>query len=158
MPRHAATPAEIPSRDTLLSMSGLAFMEGMRDGALPLPPIGKTLNFHVKTVEPGRVTFIGTPLFGHANPIGALHGGWYGSILDSALGCAVMTIVPQGRWYTTLEYKVNITRALPLGIEAIATGTVDHAGRSTATARADLRGVADGKLYATGTTTCIILT
>ncbi len=155
--RHATDQADIPSRDTLLSMSGLAFMQAMRDGTIVHPPIAKLMNFHLLSVEKGRVRFIGTPEFAQANPMGALHGGWYGTILDSALGCAVMTTVPQGRWYTTLEYKVNITRALPMGMEAIAEGIVDHAGRSTATARAELRGAADGKLYASGTTTCIIL-
>ncbi len=87
-----------------------------------------------------------------------MHGGWYGTLLDSALGCAVMTAVPKGSWYTTLEYKVNLTRAMPLGMEAEVIGTLDHAGRSTAVAHAVMRGVQDGRVYATGSTTCIILT
>lgn len=154
--RHADSEADLPSREVLLSMSGLAFMQAMLDGQVVHPPVARLMNFHLISVEPGCVRFIGTPGFAQGNPMGALHGGWYGTILDSALGCAVMTTVPQGRWYTTLEYKVNITRALPLGKQAVATGTVDHAGRSTATARAELR-AEDGRLYATGTTTCIIL-
>ena len=156
-PIHARTPAEFPSRATLLSMSGLAFMPGMLAGRLPHPGISRLLNYRLTGVEPGRVTFAGAALIEHTNPVGAVHGGWFGTVLDSALGCAVMTCVPQGRWYTTLEYKINITRALALDTEVIAEGLVDHAGRTTAVAHASIRGATDGKLYATGTTTCIIL-
>ena len=156
-PSYAETPADIPDRKTLLSMSGLEFMQAMLAGRLPHPGISRPLNYHLTAVEPGRVAFCGTARFDHTNPVGAVHGGWYGTLLDSALGCAVMTAVPRGRWYTTLEYKVNLTRALPLGMEVIAEGIVDHAGKTTAVAHATIRGKEDGRLYASGTTTCIIL-
>ena len=156
-PFFAQTPDDTPSRTALLSMSGLEFMQATLEGRLPHAAIAALINAQLHSVEPGRVAFRATPGFAHTNPVGAVHGGWYGTLLDSALGCAVMTAVPKGRWYTTLEYKVNITRALPLDTEVIATGILDHAGRSTATANASIRGAADGKLYATGTTTCIIL-
>ena len=73
------------------------------------------------------------------------------------MACAVMTIVPKGSYYTTLEYKVNIVRSIPIGMQVRATGTVQHAGRSTGVSVGELRGVEDGKLYATGSTTCIIM-
>ena len=108
-------------------------------------------------MEEGRVVFSGAPLFGALNPSGAVHGGWYGALLDSALGCVVMTKVPRGSVYTTLEYKVNIIRALPLETEVLCEAVIDHTGRSTGVAHADIRGRADGRLYATGSTTCIIM-
>ncbi len=156
-PRHAETPADIPSRDTLLSMSGLEFMEGMLAGRLPHPAISRLLGYRLVEVSPRRAVFRGMAQFDHTNPVGGVHGGWYGTVLDSAMGCAVMTTVPRGRWYTTLEYKVNILRALPLGVPVLATGTLDHAGRTTAVARGEIRGAGDGRLYASGSTTCIIL-
>ena len=67
-----------------------------------------------------------------------------------------MTTVPKGAVYTTLEYKINIVRAIPVGTPVIATGVVDHAGRSTGVATGRIEGV-DGKLYATGSTTCLIM-
>ena len=73
------------------------------------------------------------------------------------MACAVMTKVPQGSVYTTLEYKVNIIRPIPLGLEILAEGIASHAGRSTGVAEGTIRGVEDGKLYATGSTTCIIM-
>lgn len=158
MPQYTAQgPGDLASRDTLLSQSGLDFMQAMLDGTLPLPPIAGLFGFRLHSVAPGRVAFRGTPRFDACNPMGGVHGGWYGTILDSALGCAVMTTVPRGRFYTTLEYKVNVTRALPVGTEAEALSWVTHAGRTTAVASAELRGVADQTLYATGSTTCIIM-
>lgn len=153
----AQSPEDLASRDTLLSLSGLEFMQGIAEGRLPHPAISGLLNYRVHSVAEGRVAFRGVAEFAHTNPVGAVHGGWYGTMLDSAMGCAVMTVVPKGRVYTTLEYKVNITRALPLGMEVEALAVVSHAGRSTAVATAEIRGVDDGKLYATGSTTCIIM-
>lgn len=156
-PRFAQGPEDLLPRADLLAMSGLDYMQGMLAGRLPHPGIARIMGYALDSVAPGRVVFRGAAGFAHTNPFGAVHGGWYGTLLDSALGCAVMTCVPQGHWYTTLEYKVNLTRALPLGTEVLAEGIVDHAGRSTAVARAEIRGAEDGRLYATGTTTCIIL-
>ena len=153
----ARSPADLPDQATVLSMSGLDFMRGILEGRVPGPPIGQTLNYRLHSVDEGRVVFRGTPEFGATNPMGTVHGGWYGTLLDSAMACAVMTTVPKGSVYTTLEYKINITRPLPLGAEIECIGVVDHAGRSTGVAHGEIRGLADGKLYATGSTTCIIM-
>ncbi|MEM8553544.1 MAG: PaaI family thioesterase [Pseudomonadota bacterium] len=114
------------------------------------------MNLRLVGVELGRVTFAGIPEQRHANPVGHVHGGWYGTLLDSAMGCAVQTRLPAGRGYTTLEFKVNITRPVPVGMEVEAVAECQHAGRSTAVARGEVRGVGDGKLYATGSTTCFV--
>ena len=153
----AQTPDDLATRDTILSMSGLDFMRAIRDGRLPQPPIGRVLDYAVTEVEDGRVVFAGTPGLNHVNPMGGVHGGWYGTLLDSAMACAVMTKVPKGSVYTTLEYKVNVVRALPVGMPVEAVGTVLHAGRTTGVATGELRGAQDGRLYATGSTTCIIM-
>lgn len=153
----ATTPEQFPDRAKLAAMSGLEFIEAIRDGHLPGAPIAGILNFRIHTVAMGEVTFRGTPAFDHFNPMGMVHGGWYGTLLDSAMGCAVATTLPRGRWYTTLEYKINITRALPAGMLVDCTARVSHAGRSTGVAEGWVRGVEDGKLYATGSTTCIIM-
>ena len=157
MPDHATSLDDLPDMTALLSRSGLDFMREMIAGTLPGPPIGATLGFHPVVAEPGCVVFEGTPSFAALNPMRGVHGGWYGAILDSCMGCAVMTELARGEIYTTLEFKTNITRALPLGQTVRAIGTVQHRGRSTGVATGELRGVEDGKLYATGSTTCIIL-
>ncbi len=158
MQTRALSPADLPSQDTILSMSGLEFMQGILTGAVPGPPIGMTMGYALHKVADGEVTFRGTPEFNVTNPMGTVHGGWYGTLLDSAMACAVMTKVPRGAVYTTLEYKINITRAIPLGMTIDCSGKIEHAGRSTGVATGEIRGVDDGKLYATGSTTCIIMT
>lgn len=154
---YATDASGLASREELLSLSGLAFMEAMRDGRLPHPPISRGLNYRLDIVEDGRVVFRGTPEFDHTNPMGTVHGGWYGTLLDSAMACAVMTKVPKGSVYTTLEYKVNIVRPIPVGMTVLAEGRVSHGGRSTGVAEGTIRGAEDGTLYATGSTTCLIM-
>lgn len=155
--RIAQEPGDLLTRDQLLAMSGLEFMQAMLADRVAHAALSGLLNYRLHSVEVGRVAFRGTPEFTHTNPFGGVHGGWYGTLLDSALGCAVMTRVPRGQWYTTLEYKVNLTRAIPLGTEIEAAATVRHSGRTTAVAEGEIRGVADGRLYATGSTTCLIM-
>ncbi len=159
MPQHHyATSIEgLPTREQMLSMSGLDFMQGILNGTLAAPPISQTLGYRVDHVEDGRVIFRGTPEFLTMNPIGTVHGGWYGTLLDSCMACAVMTKVPRGSAYTTLEYKVNITRSIPIGAEIVAEGIVSHAGRTTGVAEGTIRDPETGKLYATGSTTCLIM-
>jgi len=149
--------SELPAQTQLMSMSGLEFMLGMLKGNIERPPISVGLNYRLCEVSDGHVVFSGTPLAEHTNPMGSVHGGWYGTLLDSCMGCAVMTKMPKGSFYTTLEYKVNITRAIPLGTQVNAVGEVQHAGRTTAVANSELRGADDGRLYATGSTTCLIM-
>ena len=153
----AESPDQIPSRDELLAMSGMDFMQGMLRGEISRPPISGLLNYALHSVEEGRVAFRGTPEFAHTNPMGSVHGGWYGTLLDSAMSCAVMTVTPKGSVYTTLEYKINIMGAGPLGRESEAVGILGHAGRSRGIATDELRDLETGRLYANGTATCIIM-
>ena len=149
--------SELLSTELILQKSGLALMQDMLAGKLPAPPISRVLGYHLHAIEDGRAVFRGAPSFDTTNPMGTVHGGWYGTVLDSAMACAVMTKVPRGSLYTTLEYKINIIRSIPLDMEIDCVGLIDHAGRSTAVASGEIRGCKDGRLYATGSTTCIIM-
>ncbi|PZO12268.1 MAG: aromatic compound catabolic protein [Burkholderiales bacterium] len=145
-----ATPADIAG------LTGLQQMQAMLDGRLPYPHIAHTLDFSLVEVGEGRAVFQGQPQLKHYNPLGSVHGGWYATLLDSALGCAVHTMMPVGRAYTTAELGVNIVRAASHKSGPLrAIGTVLHAGRQLATAEARIVG-ADGKLYAHATTTCLV--
>ena len=137
-------------------MSGLEVMQAMLLGELCYPPIAKTLDFMLLEVGPGRAVFQGTPGPAHRNPMGGIHGGWYATVLDSALGCAVHTMMPPGRGYTTAELSVNLVRAIGAKAPRVrAEGKVLHCGRQLATAEARLYGP-DGLLYAHATTTCLV--
>jgi uncharacterized protein (TIGR00369 family) len=128
----------------------------MLNGELPYAAIAQTLDFLLIEVSEGKAVFQGSPGPAHFNPMGTVHGGWFATLLDSALGCAVHTLMPEGRGYTTAELGVNIVRALTPGAQRVrAEGTVLHCGRQLATAEARLVGP-DGKLYAHATTTCLV--
>ena len=149
---------DVLSMEEILEISGLDIMEGILKGIYPAAPIANILNYKVHAVEKGRVVFRGTPNLESRNPMGTLHGGWYGTILDSAMACAVMTTLPAGKIQTTLEFKVNIIRSIPIGVTVDALGTVEHSGKSTGVAVGSLVDVKSGKLYASSSTTCIIMT
>lgn len=136
--------------------SGLEVMQAMLRGELPYPPIARTLKFQLVDVSEGRAVFQGAPGPEHLNPMGGVHGGWYATLLDSALGCAVHTMMPAGRAYTTAELSVNLVKAIGSKVQRVrAEGKVVHCGRQLATAEARLVGP-DGTLYAHATTTCLV--
>ena len=122
--------------------------QAMIAGELPAPPISQTLDFILPRPSTGRATFQGRPGLRHYNPMGTVHGGWFATLLDSALGCAVQSILPAGKAYTTAELKVNIVRPLTDKVPLVrAEANVIHGGGRMATAEGRLTGP-DGKLYA----------
>jgi uncharacterized protein (TIGR00369 family) len=146
----------VATPDQVAGMSGLQMLQAMLAGRLPYPPIARTLDFQLIEAEDGRAVFQGTPGPAHLNPMGGIHGGWYATLLDSALGCAVHSKMPPARGYTTAELSVNIVRAIgPKAPRVRAEGKVLHAGRQLATAEGRLYGP-DGTLYAHATTTCLV--
>ncbi len=137
-------------------LSGLQALQAMLSGALPFAPIFETMDFTLVEVEFGHAVFQGRPLRRHYNPLGSVHGGWFATLLDSALGCAVHSTLPVGKAYTTAELKINIVRPLTDQVPLVrAEGRVIHDGRRMATADGRLYGP-DAKLYAHASTTCFI--
>jgi uncharacterized protein (TIGR00369 family) len=142
--------------DQIAGKNGLELMQALLHGDIPYASIAKTLDFMMVEASAGRCIFQGTPGPAHFNPMGGIHGGWYATLLDSALGCAVHTMMPPGRGYTTAELGVNIVKAIPSKVSRVrAEGKVIHCGRQLATAEARLFGP-DGTLYAHATTTCLV--
>jgi uncharacterized protein (TIGR00369 family) len=139
------------------SMSGIDFLRGMRDGSIQAAPIQELIGMKLVEVEPGHAVWEVMPAEQHYNPIGVVHAGVAATLLDSAMACAVHSTIPLGKGYTTLEFKINLVRAVTIKSGVLrATGKVVHGGKSTATAEGRLED-AEGKLYAHGTTTCLIL-
>lgn len=137
-------------------LSGLEYLQKIVSGELPRPPISALMNFSISELSEGRAVFTVEPAEYHYNPIGVVHGGLAATLLDSAMGCAIHSMLPAGVGYTTLEIKVNYIR--PMTAE---TGTlrceaqIIHVGGRTATAEGRVVDES-GKLYAHATTTCII--
>ena len=142
--------------EQITSRSGPEILEAMMSGALPYPPMSETMNMALLEVGNGRAVFQGIPLLQHYNPLGTVHGGWFATLLDSALGCAVQTTLPAGRSYTTAELSVNIVRPATQKTGPLrAVAKIVHAGRQLATAEARIEDE-KGKLYAHATTTCVV--
>lgn len=144
-----AEPAQIKG------LSGLQTLRLMLQGQLPFASIAQTLDYMLLSVSSGEAVFQGSPSAGHLNPMGTVHGGWYGTLLDSAMGCAVHTTMPAGRGYTTAEYSINLVRGVKVGGVYRTIGKVLHVGKQLATAEGRIVD-AEGKLYAHATTTCLV--
>ncbi len=139
------------------ALAGIDYMKEMIAGRIAPPPIMALLGYRLTQVGEGLAVFECEPAEQHYNPIGVVHGGLAMTLLDSAMGCCVHTRLPAGTGYTTLEVKINLVRAIVAKTGTVrATGKVIQFGSKTATAEARLEDAA-GKLYAHGTTTCIIL-
>jgi len=137
-------------------LSGMEYLQKIVSGELPPPPIGILMNFRISELSEGHAVFTVEPAEYHYNPIGAVHGGVAATLLDSAMGCAVHSTLPAGVSYTTLEIKVNYIRPMTAETGCVrCEADIIHVGRRTATAEARIVDE-KGKLYAHGTTTCII--
>lgn len=147
-------PQEI-ARD-LRTMSGMDFLTRLIASGARVP-IATTLGFQLVEVSEGRAVFTAEAGPWCYNPIGTVHGGWYGAVLDAPLGVALHTLLPAGVAYTTLEYKVNLVRAVkPDTGPLTASSRVVHKGRTTAVTEARLEDAA-GVLYAYASATQLIL-
>ncbi len=145
------------SAGLVLTMPGLEFLRRIRDGEIPNPPIADALDYWLTVVEPGFVVFEIEPKEFHYNPIGTVHGGVALTLMDSAMSCAVQTMLPAGTGYTTLEVKLNFVRGVTAKTGRMrAEGKIVHSGARTAIAEGRFVDQ-DGKLYAHATTTCFIL-
>lgn len=148
----------VPSAAAGATMSGLDYMNAIRAGEIPPPPIAVTMRMGPEEISEGRAAFVGQPGEEHYNPIGLVHGGYASTLLDSAMGCAVHTTLPAGTAYTTQAIEVKLLRPITRDTGAVrAVADVVHRGRRQATAEARLLAVGSGKLLATATSTCLIL-
>ncbi|MCA0242234.1 MAG: PaaI family thioesterase [Proteobacteria bacterium] len=148
--------AGVEPRRTAFGRSGMDMFQAIFAGELPPPPINDAADILAIHIEPGIAVFQGRPRRRFYNPMGIVHGGWFATLLDSAVGCAVHSMLPADKGFTTLELKVNMLRALSEQVRLVrAEGKLIHAGRQVAVAEGRIVGP-DGKLYAHATTTCLI--
>lgn len=140
------------------TMTGMEVMQAVMHGILPNGPMAATCGYMIVALAPGEATLQGNPTESVMNVQGSVHGGWFATILDGAVGNAIHTLLPAGTGYTTLDLSVKMTRAIvpSPGARVRAIGKVIQVGRKIATAEGRIVGP-DGKLYAHATTTCLIL-
>ena len=154
--RRLMLPHGVTPLDDVRPRTGLELIQGMLQGHTRPTPFSKLLDFLLVEASSGQVAFQGAPQVDFFNPMGTVHGGWFATLLDSAMGCAVHTLLPAGRGYTTSGLTVNLVKALTPKVQRVrALGKVLHGGRQMASAQASLVGP-DGTLYAHATCTCLI--
>src|SRR3984957_2180193 len=148
---YGVTPTEV-----MAAMPGIDFVRAIFAGKLPTPPIMQTVEPYDHTAEPGVVTFQSIPGFRHYNPIGSVHGGYAATLLDSAMGLAVHTMLPAGTGYTTLEFKISFIKGMTEDTGPVRSeGRTLNVGRRTAAAEARITDT-EGRLLAHATTTCLV--
>jgi uncharacterized protein (TIGR00369 family) len=149
--------AGVATPEQAAGKTGLEKLQAQLRGDAPHPHMSDTMDFFMVSIVFGEAVFQGTPQVKHYNPMGGVHGGWYATIMDSAFGCAVISTLEVGYGFTTAELSLNIVRGANASTGPLrAIGKVLHSGRQLATAEAKIVD-ASGKLYAHGTTTCLIL-
>ena len=143
--------------ETRRGLTGLEYFQRVLAGEFPAPAMLQLMGIRLVEVDKGRVVFAATAEERFYNGTGVAHGGFAATLLDTALGCAINTTTPPGKRFTTLELKVNLTRALTIEAgEVRCEGVAIHVGSRTATAEARIVD-RNGKLYAHASTTCIVV-
>ena len=137
-------------------LTGLEIMQRMIAGRLPRPPISVAMDFDLLAAAAGSALFAGTPGARFLNPYGTVHGGYVATLMDSAMTCAVQTTVGAGFGVTTVEFKVNFVKPIPVDVGRLrAVASAIHSGKRLGTAEGKLWDDRD-VLYAHGTTTCMV--
>lgn len=145
-----------PGVAVMPTLSGLDYLRAMIDGVLPPPPIARLMDMTLVDAAPGTATFVCEPDESHYNPIGTVHGGLVCTLLDSVLGCAVQTTLPQGQGYTSIEIKVNYLRPVLADSGPLTcVGTVTKPGNRVAFADGVVTD-ASGKVVATATGSLLV--
>jgi uncharacterized protein (TIGR00369 family) len=144
------------SADRQKEMSGLEFVQGLADGTLLLNMMAQTLGYDIAEAEAGRVVVTADPREVHLNPAGTVHGGLAATMLDSAMGLAIQSVLDRGVGSTTLEFKMSFLRPITPKTGPIrAEGIVISRGRRVGTAEGRVTD-REGRLLVHGTTTCLI--
>ena len=129
-----------PVAKVAAGMSGLEFMRAIRDGIVPEPPMARLINFRMRIAEPGRIVMELEPHESLENTVGLLHGATAAALVDTAMGCAVTTMLPAGQASVTLDLKLTYLRPLSVQSGTIAAeGKVIKLGRQTSYAEGFVR-------------------
>lgn len=139
-----------------MQMSGLEYLQAIQRQQLPAPPIASLMGYDLTEVGHGRVVFVVSPDECHYNPLGVVHGGLLATVMDSAMACAIHTMLARGEGSTTIELHINYVRPVTTQTGLLrCEGEVIHRGGRIATAQGRVFDQS-GLLYAHGTTTCLI--
>jgi uncharacterized protein (TIGR00369 family) len=142
-----------PAAKAAAGMTGMEAMRAIRDGVLPPPPMARLIGFQMRVVEEGRIVMELEPHESLENTIGLLHGATAAALLDTAMGCAISTMLPAGQGAVTLDLKLTYLRPLSVKSGKIsAEGKIIKLGRQTSYTEGFVRdGAGNLAVHATAT-------
>jgi uncharacterized protein (TIGR00369 family) len=142
-----------PAAKAAAGMTGMEAMCAIRDGLLPEPPMARLIDFRLRVAEPGRIVMELEPHESLENTIGLLHGATAAALLDTAMGCAISTMLPAGQGAVTLDLKLTYLRPLSVRSGKIsAEGKIIKLGRQTSYTEGFVRdGAGNLAVHATAT-------
>ncbi len=140
----------------LMKVSGREMLEKMADGELSPPSMADTIYMRIEDVGEGTIVFNTRAGKEHLNPLGGVHGGFAATVLDSATGCAVHSLLEPGVGYSTVDLHIKMLRPIPKEKPLKATAHVIHISQQIGVAEASLVDE-EGNLFAHGTATCAIM-
>jgi uncharacterized protein (TIGR00369 family) len=147
----------LPTAADFAERTGKEILRAIIDGDLPQPPIAETMSFWITEVGDGYAAFEGEPGRHLLNPMGGVHGGWALTLIDSAGGCAGLSLLPAGSGFATIETKANFSRPITKDIGRVrAEARVVSRGKQIISAEARVM-TQDGKVLAHGTSTLMVL-
>ena len=137
-------------------MNGIQRLKAMMAGDIPPPSMAETMSAELVHVEEGMVRFIVKADIRLLNIMGGVHGGFSATVIDTITGCAVSTLLDEKTAFATTDLNVKMIRPIPLDQELIAIGTVINRSRRLAVADGKIVDK-KGKIYASGSASCMIL-
>jgi len=141
----------------LTGWSGLELVAELADGTVRRPSMAETLPFTLLPPEEGKVELRATPEPHFCNLTNTVHGGWIMTMLDTAMALAAQTTLSPGEICPSHETTAKFVR--PIFIESgvmRVTGQVVSRNRTVITLEGRVEDQ-HGKLYAHGTSTCLIV-
>ena len=144
------------TRSAVATRDGLSVLHAIGSGELPVPPALRTLGIEPERDVPGCHLDRLDPAEFHLNPFGLVHGGVLAAMLDTAMGCAVHSLLPAATGYVTGELNVRFLRPGLLSTGSlVCTGAVVHAGTSSMVAEARVVDERD-RVIAIAGATCLV--
>ena len=108
------------------------------------------LGYRMVEMAEGRSVVSWTPQDNVGNPMGFVHGGFVGVMVDDIAGMAVSSMLPDWRAFPTASLHVDFLRGIRVGDTVGCRGTVVCAGRRLTVADTTIED-GDGQLLARGT-------
>lgn len=146
-----------PNGHATAELDGLQLLHAIGAGEIAEPPALRTLGIVPVSAVIGKVVFALDPEEFHYNPMGIVHGGVLMALLDTAVGCAVMSELPPLRGYTTIEAASRFLRPVTTATGTITcTGTTVSVRSRVALAEARIED-GRGRLLASSSSSCLLI-